>query len=347
MIAPSKPALQVKKVYQYWRLISPIRRKVRNNRKVGVSLVIVLACAPRGGFLMVMKIVAKVAQKKAAAKKAASTPKKVAPKGAPTKVTPKIAPKKTTAKKAPAPKKVTPVTKAAPVKKAPVKKAAVKAAVTKAAPATRSPNIVKPTLAKPAKKAAAKAYPAKLQSTTTGDSTTITVTPHEANVGPEPVIEERRLVMPPPPRPAKSTKKSLLKPIKGAPAPLVVQVGEDPWSAAELKAMRVELSKDLLRLQGELAEAESEMDDLISSAGVGAGDDQADAGTKTFEREHEMSLVYNARDMVLQTERALERIENKSYGRCEECGNSVGKERLKVFPRATLCMACKQKEERR
>ena len=35
------------------------------------------------------------------------------------------------------------------------------------------------------------------------------------------------------------------------------------------------------------------MEDLIAAAGVGAGDDQADAGTKTFEREHEMSLVYN------------------------------------------------------
>jgi DnaK suppressor protein len=60
-----------------------------------------------------------------------------------------------------------------------------------------------------------------------------------------------------------------------------------------------------------------------------------------------MSLVYNAKDMVQQTERALERIDNKTYGKCEECGNFVGKARLQVFPRATLCMVCKQKEERR
>ena len=89
------------------------------------------------------------------------------------------------------------------------------------------------------------------------------------------------------------------------------------------------------------------MEDLISSAGVGAGDDQEDAGTKTFEREHEMSLVYNARDMVIQTERALERLDSKTYGRCEVCANSIGKARLQVFPRATLCMSCKAKEERR
>jgi RNA polymerase-binding transcription factor DksA len=209
----------------------------------------------------------------------------------------------------------------------------------------RSPNIVKPTLAK---KAPAKPFPAKLQSTTTGDSTTITVTPREVNNGPEIVIEERRLVMPPPPRPVKSGKKGAgLKPIKAAPAPHIAHDAETAWSAAELKAMRTELGKELVRLKAELKDVEGEMDDLISSAGVGAGDDQADAGAKTFEREHEMSLVYNARDMVLQTERAIERIDTKTYGRCEECGNPIGKERLQVFPRATLCMVCKQKEERR
>lgn len=274
-----------------------------------------------------------------------------------------MATKKTPAKKAPAkraPAKKAPAKKApakkAPAKKAPAKKAPAKKAPAKKAPATkiaakspgRSPNNVKPSLAKPVRKLPGKPFPAKLQQTTKGDSTTITVTPREVSNGPEIVVEERRLQMTPPPRNIKAIKKGAgLKPIKSAPAPLVVADGEDPWTAAELKAVRAELAKDLVRLRAELAETESEMEDLISAAGVGAGDDQADAGTKTFEREHEMSLVYNARDMVLQTERALERIDGKTYGRCEECGNSVGKARLQVFPRATLCMACKQKEERR
>ena len=138
-----------------------------------------------------------------------------------------------------------------------------------------------------------------------------------------------------------------LKPIKGAPTPVVVSDNESPWSAAELKAIRGEVTKDLLRLQHELTLVEAEMDSLIKESGEGSGDDQADAGTKTFEREHEMSLVINAREMVLQTERALERIDNKTYGKCEVCGNIIGKARLQVFPRATLCMVCKQKEERR
>ena len=76
------------------------------------------------------------------------------------------------------------------------------------------------------------------------------------------------------------------------------------------------------------------------------GPNQADAGSKTFEREHEMSLANNARDMVEQVQHALQRIEQGTYGICESCGRPIGKYRLQAFPRATLCLACKQAEER-
>ena len=260
--------------------------------------------------------------------------------------------KKTSAKKPvkkaakPAAKKAAkPAAKKAPAKKAPAKKVAAKKAPAKKAPVKKAP-------AKKAavKKAPARPFPSKVGKTTlTVDekSQTVSVATVVAPVA-APVIEERRLVMPPPPRPVKSGKKvAPLKPIKAAPTPVTAGDGEAPWTAAELKAIRTEIAADLARLKKELAEVEAEMDDLIADSGEGAGDDQADSGTKTFEREHEMSLVINARDMVLQTERALERIENKTYGNCEECGSPIGKARLQVFPRATLCMICKQKEERR
>jgi len=101
------------------------------------------------------------------------------------------------------------------------------------------------------------------------------------------------------------------------------------------------------RLTAEITSAESAIADLLRDSGDGAGDDQADAGTKTFEREHEMSLANNSREMLQQAERALRRIADGSYGICESCGNPIGKARLQAFPRATLCMSCKQKEERR
>ena len=254
---------------------------------------------------------------------------------------------KKAAKKAPAKKAVAKkaVAKKAPAKKAPAKKVAAKKAPAKKAPAKKAP--VKKL---PVKKLPGRPFPSKVGKTTlTVDekSQTVSVATVMAPTA-APVVEERRLVMPPPPRPVKSGKKvAPLKPIKAAPTPVVASEGEAPWSAAELKAIKAEITKDLERLRKELATVEAEMDDLIADSGEGAGDDQADSGTKTFEREHEMSLVINARDMVLQTERALERIENKSYGLCEDCGTAIGKARLQVFPRATLCMICKQKEERR
>jgi len=255
----------------------------------------------------------------------------------------KVAPKKSPAKKS---------VKKAPAKKSPAKKAPAKKAPAKKAPAKKAP--VKPTLAKkvPPKKPQAEIikgqHKTALTSSTAKGATTISVYKPEIEASDVVVVEEKRLVLPPPIRKPKPGKKAApLKPIKAAPPPLIVDEGAENWTATELKSIRSELAKDLIRLKKELAEVESEMDALIEASGVGAGDDQADAGAKTFEREHEMSLVYNARDMVLQTERALERIDTKTYGRCEDCGNPIGKARLQVFPRATLCMLCKQKEERR
>ena len=82
-------------------------------------------------------------------------------------------------------------------------------------------------------------------------------------------------------------------------------------------------------------------------SGDGAGDDQADAGSATLEREQELSLANNAKHLLEQTRHALERIDAGIYGDCESCGTPIGKMRLQAFPRATLCMTCKQKQERR
>jgi RNA polymerase-binding transcription factor DksA len=267
-------------------------------------------------------------------------PKKPVKKATPVKKTVK---KAATKKAAPAKKAVKKAVKKVSASKKPIKKAApVKKTAKKSAPAKKAS--VKSI---PVKKAAGKGFPSKTTLTVDEKSQTVSVSTVTATVV-APVVEERRLVMPPPPRPVKSGKKiAPLKPIKVAPVPVVATEAESPWSAAELKAVRAEISKELDRLRKELAIVELEMDELIQESGEGAGDDQADAGTKTFEREHEMSLVINARDMVLQTERALERIDSKNYGNCEECGSPIGKARLQVFPRATLCMLCKQKEERR
>lgn len=128
---------------------------------------------------------------------------------------------------------------------------------------------------------------------------------------------------------------------------MLVKPDEKPWSAKELTALRSEIEAHIAQLEREIAAAEAELFDLMHDGGDGAGDDQADAGAKTYEREQEISLANNARELLDQNRRALERMDDGSYGVCESCGEPIGKLRLQAAPRATLCMPCKMKEERR
>jgi len=121
--------------------------------------------------------------------------------------------------------------------------------------------------------------------------------------------------------------------------------GDDTWTDDELAEVRQRLQHELEELAAEIAKAEASL--AAGDASEGAGDDPADAGAKTYEREREIALTLNARDLLAQNERAIARIDAGTYGECESCHKPIGKERLQAFPRATLCVACKQKEERR
>lgn len=128
---------------------------------------------------------------------------------------------------------------------------------------------------------------------------------------------------------------------------LAVRADEQPWTDAETTAVREELTADLTRLKQELKQSARELQDLLSGGVDGAGNDQADVGSTSLERDAEMSLAANQRELMLQTEKALDRLDNGTYGVCEMCGEAIGKMRLMAFPRATLCMDCKKREERR
>ncbi|MDN5796072.1 MAG: TraR/DksA C4-type zinc finger protein [Intrasporangium sp.] len=127
---------------------------------------------------------------------------------------------------------------------------------------------------------------------------------------------------------------------------LKVKDDEAPWTTEELRSVGTSLREEIESYETEIDRAEREIASLIQSSSDGGGEDQADAGAKSFERDHEIALANNSRDMLVQSERALERLQAGTYGICENCGNPIGKGRLQVFPRATLCMTCKTKQER-
>lgn len=130
-------------------------------------------------------------------------------------------------------------------------------------------------------------------------------------------------------------------------ASLAVKADEGAWTEAELAEVLEELRAQRARSLAQLEVLDAEVTGLMRDAGDGAGHDQADVGSTSFERDQELTVLSSERDKLQQIDHALERIDDGTYGVCEVCGEPVGKMRLMAFPRATLCVTCKQREERR
>jgi len=128
---------------------------------------------------------------------------------------------------------------------------------------------------------------------------------------------------------------------------LPVAPGEEPWTDEEIAAVRSDLCDDIARMRQAITEAEENLADRMNDGPDGAGKDPADVGASNFELDQEMSLNANTRHMLHQTELALKLLDDGGYGFCESCGQPIGKLRLQAFPRATMCVSCKQRAERR
>lgn len=112
-------------------------------------------------------------------------------------------------------------------------------------------------------------------------------------------------------------------------------------------AVRAELVTDLQRLQEERDTVRSALADVIRDSQAGSGDDPADSSGKTFGREHEQALLIRVEEAIRATQDAIARIDAGTYGVCETCGRAIAAPRLEAFPRAALCVVCKQRQERR
>ncbi|MDT4984531.1 MAG: hypothetical protein QOF95_2021, partial [Pseudonocardiales bacterium] len=237
-----------------------------------------------------------------------------------------------------APRKTAPARKAVPAKAAaPAKKATL---ATKATPATKTGPAQK---AAPAKKAVAvkkappakKSAPAKTAPPARAAAAKAAATPRKSTPA-----KAAHVINAAPAKNATPAKKA--PPAQKASAPR-----ESEWTRAELAAARKDLVTELTEMKSAYDRSLSDLDDLQKSSTDGAGDDQADAGSKTLEREQEQYNAANRLDLMTQIQRAVERIDAGTYGFCESCGKPIPKARLKAFPSATLDVACKQREERR
>jgi RNA polymerase-binding protein DksA len=123
---------------------------------------------------------------------------------------------------------------------------------------------------------------------------------------------------------------------------------KSPYTKAELKEFRA-------RLETERAELVGQNDDIVESTfgttqsdltgEVAFDEDFADAGSATFERERDLSLTQNIRDLLEKIDKALQRMDQGTFGLCAKCGKPIEKARLKALPYAALCIKDQTAEE--
>jgi DnaK suppressor protein len=124
---------------------------------------------------------------------------------------------------------------------------------------------------------------------------------------------------------------------------------KSPYTAKELKVLKDDLQahhKDVEKQLAEISESTFASDQTDTTGEMGFDEEYADAGSATYEREKDLSLVINLRDLLEKIEKALTKIDEGTYGVCDRCGKPIEKARLKALPYANLCLKDKQAEER-
>lgn len=73
----------------------------------------------------------------------------------------------------------------------------------------------------------------------------------------------------------------------------------------------------------------------------------ADVASDTYDREFSLGLASNERQSLYELDDAIKKIEEGTFGICEECKSVITKTRLKAVPFARLCVKCQEKKEKR
>src|SRR5580700_1105993 len=111
-----------------------------------------------------------------------------------------------------------------------------------------------------------------------------------------------------------------------------------------LLALRTRMDGDVNQLrEHSLRKSRSESNGDLSSMPI----HMADLGSDNFEQEFTLSLMENEEGTLGAIEMALERIEEGTYGQCDECGVKIPKLRLNALPYAPTCVKCAEQLERR
>jgi RNA polymerase-binding protein DksA len=116
----------------------------------------------------------------------------------------------------------------------------------------------------------------------------------------------------------------------------------------DMKVTRERLLEEREQVLGEISDLEAELSKSLEDSSGESPYDQhmAEAAGATLDREIDLTLHESAKGKLVQVDRALHKLEEGTYGRCDKCGKAISEGRLDIAPYATLCVDCKRLEER-
>jgi RNA polymerase-binding transcription factor DksA len=108
---------------------------------------------------------------------------------------------------------------------------------------------------------------------------------------------------------------------------------------AALLALRARIKGDVSHLTDEAMRARAEAEGVS----MAAAPDMADQGSDSYEHDLSLSLLQNQEQTLQEIAEALERINRRTFGSCEECGGAIARPRLQALPYTRHCVSCARK----
>jgi DnaK suppressor protein len=112
------------------------------------------------------------------------------------------------------------------------------------------------------------------------------------------------------------------------------------------KQILEEFRQRLIVLRRETAGEVAMLRDEGATLGTDGTQDVGDDAANTYARQMLLGMSERERALLREIDEALDRIDEGTYGVCEECGEAISAPRLKALPYATLCVDCKADRER-
>ena len=125
----------------------------------------------------------------------------------------------------------------------------------------------------------------------------------------------------------------------------VKKVGTKKWDVYKKLLLKIkeETTNDIKQMSSANSQSQKDSSGDVSGHAL----HMADVATDMYDREFNLGLASNDRELLYKVDSALKRIEDHAYGLCRDCSKVIATARLKAIPYVETCLKCQEKIEER